>query len=92
MPVTYVHIEWPDHKVDRVYSPSSVIKDYFKPGEDLLVDVFLAACTKGLNNASERVRQKFGYACTSGMAELQRISNLCQDYDNSKKVKIVSIK
>ena len=92
MPVTYVHIEWPDHKTDHLYSPSSVIQEYFKPGEDLSIEIFLATCTKGLNKASERVQQKFGYACTSAMAELERINILCQDYDISKKVKIVSIK
>lgn len=92
MPVTYVQIEWPDHKTDQVYSPSSVIKEYFKPGEDLSIEVFLATCTKGLQEANERVRQKFGYACMSTMAELERIHIICQEYDISKKVKIVSIK
>lgn len=92
MPVTYVHIEWPDHKTDKVYSPSSVIKEYFKSGEYLSIEKFLATCTKGLLEANERVRQKFGYACMSTMAESERIHILCQDYDASKKVKVVSIK
>ncbi len=92
MPVTYVHIELPDHKKDQIYSPSSIIQEYFNPGEVLSVDTFLTICTKSLNEASERVRQKFGYACTSAMAESQRINTLCQNYDTSKKIKIVSIK
>ena len=92
MPVTYVYIEWPDHKTDQVYSPSSIIKKYFSSGEELTIENFLTACTEGLEKASERVQQKFGYACTSAMAETQRINLLCQAYGNSKKVKIVSIK
>jgi uncharacterized repeat protein (TIGR04042 family) len=91
MPITYVHIEWPDHKTGQVYSPSSVIKEYFKSGERLSVEKFLAACTEGLNAASERVQQKFGYTCTSAIAELERINILCQNYDISKKVKIISV-
>ena len=92
MPVTYVHIEWPDHTIDQVYSPSRVIRKYFKPGEDLSIAMFSATCTKALNEASERVRQKFGMTCTAAMAESHRINTLCDAYDNSKKVKIVSIK
>ena len=91
MPVTYVHIEWPNHKTDHVYAPSSVIQEYFKSGEYLSVEIFLAACSEGLHKASERVEQKFGYSCTSAIAELERINTICQNYDTSKKVKIVSV-
>ena len=75
-----------------MYSPSSVIKEYFEPGQEISVEMFLTICTKGLQEADERVRQKYGYACTSAQAELERVSIICQDYDISKKVKIVSIK
>jgi uncharacterized repeat protein (TIGR04042 family) len=91
MPVTYVYIEWPDNKTDKVYSPSSVIKEYFRPEEYLSIEEFLATCIEGLKAADERVLQKFGYACTSAMAESQRINSICQNYDISKKVKIISI-
>jgi len=91
MPVTYIHIEWPDHTADRVVSPSRVIKKYFRPEEYLSIEMFSATCTKALDEASERVRQKFGYACTAAKAESQRIDTLCETYDNSKKVKIISI-
>ena len=91
MPVTYVHIEWPDRTIDHVYSPSSVIRKYFKSEEYLSIEMFSATCTKALNEASERVRQKFGITCTAAKAESQRINALCETYDNSKKVKIVSI-
>ena len=91
MPITYVHIEWPDHKTDKVYSPSSVIKEYFIAGENLSVKSFMDTCTKGLLKANERVFQKFGFACTSALSESERIHILCQKYDASKKVKIISI-
>ena len=92
MPITYVHIELPDQTKDQIYSPSSVIKEYFNPGEDLTVSKFLTTCNEGLQEASERVRQKFGYACTSAIAESQRIHTLCKNYDSSKKIKIISFK
>lgn len=92
MPVTYIHIELPDQKKDKIYSPSSVIREYFNPGEIHSIDNFLTICSKGLNEASERVRQKFGYACTSAIAESQRMNTVCKNYDTSKKIKIISIK
>ncbi|CAM4293800.1 MSMEG_0570 family nitrogen starvation response protein [Zobellia roscoffensis] len=89
MPITYVNIEWPDNQKDQVYSPSSVINEYLKPGESLSLEEFLTRCTTGLNEASERVRLKFGYSCTSAQAESSRISEKCQNYDAKKIVKIV---
>lgn len=91
MPVTYVNIEWPDKQKDRIYSPSSVIEEYFNIGDSLEINHFLTTCNKSLTDASERVRKKFGYACTSAQAESFRISEKCKTYGTSKKVKIISI-
>ncbi len=91
MPVTYIDIEWPDQQSDRIYSPSSIIEDYFNPGESISMGQFLTACTEGLEEASERVRQKYGYACTSALAESSRIAKRCQEYDGTHEVKIISI-
>lgn len=91
MPVTYINIVWPDNQKDRIYSPSSVIEEYFHSGELLSIEKFLIKSKEGLKEASERVRQKFGYACTSAQAESDRISEKCQEFDNSKSVKIISI-
>ncbi len=91
MPVTHVHIEWPDQETDQVYSPSSIIEDYFTVGATLCIDEFAKACNESLNEANGRVRQKFGFACTSAQAELHRISEKCKTYDATKRVKIIAI-
>ena len=92
MPVTYVNIEWPGSESDQVYSPSGIIKEYFKPGETITVDTFSTTCNEALNEASERVRQKFGFACTAAQAELHRINEKCKNYDTFEHVKIILIK
>lgn len=92
MPVTHVYIKWPDSTEDKVYSPSSIVKSYFAKEQEVTINEFNAICNTSLNEASERVIQKFGYACTSAMAEIQRIQNLCKKYDEEEKVKIISIK
>lgn len=88
MPITYLDIEWPDHEKDQVYSPSSIIEDYFKPEENLAIEEFSKRCNKALYEASERVRLKFGYGCTSAQAESLRITAKCKEYDAEYKVKI----
>ncbi len=92
MPVTYVNIEWPNEETDEVYSPSSVIKEYFKPGETLTIEDFLNKCNQSLSLASERVRVKFGYACTSAISETERINKKCTIFTASDSVKIIAIK
>lgn len=91
MPVTHVNIVWPDSKEDKVYSPSSVIKEHFKPGEVLTVEEFLAKAETSLFEASERVRLKFGYGCTSAQAELSRIQQKCTSFNAQNNIKITSI-
>ena len=92
MPVTYVNIEWPNKETDQVYSPSSVVKEYFNSGETLTVQEFLNTCNQSLDIASERVREKFGYACTSAQSESQRIEEKCKNFTALEHVKIISIK
>jgi len=92
MPITYVHIKWPDDAEDHIYSPSRVIENYFTSEQEITISEFNNICGESLDEASERVAQKFGYACTSAMAEKQRIQKLCKNYRETEKVKITSIK
>lgn len=73
MPETYIEIRWPNGKKEHVYSPSSIIRDYFQAGTELLLGDFEVRCIQALDHASERVRERYGYACSSAMAEKQRI-------------------
>lgn len=91
MPITYVNIQWPNNQKDQIYSPSSVIKDYFEIGESMDISNFLSNSNNALTEASERVRKKFGYACTAAQAEAIRIKEKSEEFETSKKVKIISI-
>lgn len=91
MPVTHVNIVWPDHQEDKVYSPSSVVKEHFKSGEVLTIKEFLSKTEASLLEASERVRLKFGYGCTSAQAELNRIQEKCTSFNAENNIKIISI-
>jgi uncharacterized repeat protein (TIGR04042 family) len=73
MPEMRFTVRWPDDTVTDCYSPSLVIKDYFAVGESYPIADFLERASSALNIASERVYQKYGYACSSALDQLKQI-------------------
>jgi uncharacterized repeat protein (TIGR04042 family) len=73
MPAMHFHLRWPDGSAARCYSPSLVIKDYFTPGDSLPLPEFLRRIREALGIASERVRAKYGFACSMALDQLAQI-------------------
>jgi uncharacterized repeat protein (TIGR04042 family) len=73
MPEMRFLIRWPDGRAESCYSPSLVVKDYLVPGETYPLPDFIERSRAMLNIASERVRAKYGFACSSAMDQLARI-------------------
>lgn len=82
MPVTHFRIEWPDGEVANCYSPSHVVSDFFTPGHTYPLDEFVNRSREALNLASERVRAKYGFACSAAMDQLTRIEEDADRYRN----------
>ena len=92
MPEVFIQIIWPTGMPDSVYSPSSVIKNYFKAGESLTVEQFQRKVEEALINASQRVKERFGFECSSAMGELDRLNMITNKIDDkSTVVKIISV-
>lgn len=70
MPAMHFHLRWPDASESRCYSPSLVIKDYLDPGTAYALPDFLARSREALHIASERVRAKYGFACSMALDQL----------------------
>ncbi|MFF4118102.1 MSMEG_0570 family nitrogen starvation response protein [Streptomyces sp. NPDC001714] len=73
MPEMYFDVRWPDGDIQRCYSPSTVIEDYFEVGAEYEVADFLERSRTALGIAGERVREKFGFSCTGASGQLERI-------------------
>jgi len=73
MPAMHFHLRWPDGTEQRCYSPSLVIKDYFAPGTRYALPEFQHRMHEALHIASERVRAKYGFACSMAMDTLAQI-------------------
>ncbi len=73
MPETYFDIKWPDGTVSHNYSPSSIIADFFVPGETYPVAEFIRRARDAMARASERVQQVHGFPCARARATLASI-------------------
>ena len=73
MPELHFHVRWPDGSVQRCYSPSRSVMDYLRAGETYELEDFLGRSRNALELASERVRARYGFACTSAAAQLEEI-------------------
>lgn len=73
MPEMQFAVRWPDGAETSHYSPSLVMHDYLVSGLQYPLEEFVARTTEALDVASDRVRQKYGFACTSAMASQEKI-------------------
>ncbi len=66
-------ILWPDGRRESCYSPSLVIKDYLVPGQDYLIEDFVAKSREALTIASDRVKARYGFPCSLALGQLREI-------------------
>lgn len=76
MPVMHFHVRWPDASETRCYSPSSVVQEFFAPGDRYALEEFLQRTRQALGMASERVRARYGFACSQAMDQLAEIERI----------------
>ena len=74
MPEMLFKVRWPDGSDSTCYSPSLIVQDYLTPGGDYPLDDFLSRTREALEIASERVRAKYGFACSRAMDQWAAIA------------------
>jgi uncharacterized repeat protein (TIGR04042 family) len=94
MPEMRFDIRWPDDSESSCYSPSLVIKDFFKVGESYPVAEFMRRSREALTIASERVKQKYGMYCTSAIGQLAELESESQRFvtDPTAKVTVLGFR
>jgi len=80
MPEVRFRVRWPDQRVEVCYSPSTAIKSVFTPGHAYALADFLARSETGLARAGERVREVYGFACSSAADQLAQIRQTAAAY------------
>lgn len=89
MPEMHFRVRWPDGELQRCYSPSLVIKDFFTPGESYLVADFVDRSRTALGIASERVRQKYGIGCGHAQAQFAEIEDFAAQFDSQPGARVI---
>ncbi|WP_413296996.1 MSMEG_0570 family nitrogen starvation response protein [Synechococcus sp. MIT S9452] len=90
MPEVCFQLQWPDGQCSTLYSPSTVIHEYLNPGDCLTVSQMEARGLQALSAASERVRARYGFACTRTDEESARLREWVARYGPEDSVKIIS--
>lgn len=90
MPEMTFEVRWPDGRATSHYSPSLVMHDFLRVGERYPVEDFVGRTSEALHLASERVRAKFGFACTSAMHSEETIAAAASSY-TSGEVEVVAM-
>jgi uncharacterized repeat protein (TIGR04042 family) len=85
-------VQWPDGRVQRCYSPSLVMHDYLSTGTDYTVADFLDRSSHALHAASERVRAKFGFACSSAAWTEEEITSTATEFPSNATIRIVGMR
>lgn len=88
MPEMLFHIRWPDGAAEQCYSPSLVIKDHLEVGATYDLAEFMRRSRIALITASDRVREKYGFACSRAMAQLARLEATAGRFERSADARV----
>jgi uncharacterized repeat protein (TIGR04042 family) len=91
MPEVLFTIQLPSGDEKQCYSPSTVVRDYFAAGEEMPVSEFRMRSRKAFAEASERVRAKFGFSCSSAASQLADLEETIRQFPDSDTIRITEI-
>lgn len=80
MPEMHFHVRWPDGREQACYSPSLVVREHLQVGSSYPLPEFLQRTRTALGIASERVRARYGYACSMAMDQLAAIETTARPF------------
>ena len=90
MPEMHFKVRWPDGHEDTCYSPSLVVREHLSVGGSYPVPEFLHRVGTALNIASERVRAKYGYACSMALDQLAAIESTASTCSADQRVQVLA--
>jgi uncharacterized repeat protein (TIGR04042 family) len=91
MPEMTFDVQWPDGRVQRCYSPSLVMHDYLSAGSQYTVADFVDRSAAALAEASDRVRAKYGFACTSAAETGSQIATAAAGFPSTATIHVVAM-
>lgn len=90
MPEVNLTLRWPDGEASRFYSPSTVVYEFLQPGDSLTIADLEQRGLIALQQASERVRERYGFACTRTDEEAVKLKQRLALYDRDAMVQVLA--
>jgi uncharacterized repeat protein (TIGR04042 family) len=90
MPEMHFFVRWPDGAEARCYSPSTVVRRYLEVGRTYPLGEFMERSRTMLAIGSERVRAKYGYACSGALDQLQELEARAADFGAGELVTVTA--
>jgi uncharacterized repeat protein (TIGR04042 family) len=90
MPEMHFVVRWPDGGQSRCYSPSLVVREHLEVGQVYPLADFMARSRTMLNIGSERVRAKYGYACSGALDQLAELEERAAAFEAAAPVTILA--
>jgi uncharacterized repeat protein (TIGR04042 family) len=91
MPELIFDVRWPDGRTQQCYSPSLVMHDYLSAGTEYTVTDFVERSSRALDEASERVRAKYGFACTSAAGTKADINSVAAGFPFDAMIRVLAM-
>jgi uncharacterized repeat protein (TIGR04042 family) len=88
MPEVVLELRWPDGEASSFYSPSTVVYEFLKPGDRLSIAELEQKGLAALSEASERVRARYGFACTRTDEEALKLRKRVAKYNSTETVEV----
>lgn len=89
MPDMHFDVLWPNGQHETCYSPSTVIQQHLQVGKEYDLSDFVQLSQIALNEASERVKAKFGYYCSSAIHQLDTIEQRAKQFEQHAEPKVI---
>lgn len=89
MPEMRFKVRWPDASEMSCYSPSLVVKEFLTINESYTVEDFVRRTGEALSIASERVKQKYGFYCTSAAAQREEIERAAARFTSMPEARVI---
>ena len=90
MPEMHFTVRWPEGDDMRCYSPSLVVREHLEIGRAYPLAEFTARCRTLLELASERVRVRYGFACSAALDQLAAIEARAARADAAGRVRVLA--
>ena len=91
MPEVHFEVRWPDGQQRTYYSPSTAIHAHLAAGESYALPDFLERARTALHAASERVRAKYGYTCSSALDTLSQLEQTAADFASTDRARVLVV-